>query len=150
MSLRTALDRLIAIQAGLTIADPAAVAVKRAYKYNPPASVQLPDLPAFLNEWTMLPVEAGASMRTRRFLVEMSCAVALVGPEDDRSADVATALFEALLDAWGADITLARTVTLSNLRGGEPTIGVIQRGGLLYIGFTAVLDLQITDAFTWS
>lgn len=149
MSLRTALDRIIVLQEALTITDPVNLTVKKAYKFVPPASVQVPDLPCCFNSVSLVSIEGNASMRTRRFQVLMQCPVARMTVEDDISMDIATALFEQAVDDFGHDIALQSMVTLVTMRGAEPTVGRME-WGQAYIGWQAYLDLQITDAFPWS
>lgn len=145
--LRLALDRITEIQKAISIDDPMRVDIQAAYKLVPPASVQLPDLPCFLNTWTLVGMETNPEMRTLRYQVSMQCVVARATVEDDISADIATALFEQALDDFGHDIALAGTVTIAIMRGGDPTLVIIERGQA-YIGWQAILDIQITTAFT--
>ena len=150
MSLRTALDRIIVLQEAVSITDPITITVKKAYKLVPPQSQELPDLPAFINIVNYVGQSASGGMRTLRYRVIMQCVVAKMTVEDDRSADIAVALWEKTLDDFSHDLSLNGTVTLALFEENGPGIpGVLDRGDH-YIGFEAVLNIRITEAFTFA
>lgn len=150
MSLRTALDRIIVIQAAVSITDPVTTSIKRAYKLSPDQSEELADLPCVMNNVFYVGQEASAQMRTLRYRVQMQCMVAKSGIEDDRSGDIAVALWEKLLDDFSRDIMLAGTVTLALFEEGSSPMPALLDRGTKYIGFEATLNIQITEAFAFA
>jgi len=144
----SALDRIIAIQGGLSITSPITESIKVAYKYSPAANVGLPDAPAFFNEWTLEREERHVSMRIQYYTVHMQL---LVRDADlNRAADIATAFHVALVDAFDADVQMNNTVTQSSLRGGSPTLAGFVRNNINYIGLDLFLDLELKEAKSFS
>lgn len=151
MSLRTALDRIVAIQEAVSITDPATVTIKQAYKLVSSQTQQLPDLPAIINTVSYVGQVASAGMRTLSYRVQMDCAVAKMTVEDDRSADIAVALWEQMLDDFCEDVTLAGTVTLALFEDtGTPIPADVIWNNMHYVGFGAVLNIRITTPFNFS
>lgn len=151
MSIRAALTRITAIQAGLSITDPLTLAVKRAYRFGPAPYAALPDLPCWTNSFAHDRTEVGVGMRVLHYVVRMQFAAAQATVEDDRASDIAAAFYQAALDAFCQDVDLADNVTMSTPRGGEGGVpAIIDRGGQKYVGFEMLLDVQITESFAWS
>ena len=148
MSLRAALDRIVALQLGLSITDPVVVKVKRAYKLIPSQAEQLNDLPAFINNVTYLRSRAMNAQRTVYYRVDMDCAVAPFTVEDDRNADIVVALWEQFFDDLSKDIRLGGTVTLALFEENSSELpSQLSWGGLNYLGFRASLMLQLNENF---
>lgn len=148
MDIRSALDRLVAIEKDIAITEPARLAVKRAYKYFPPQSVAVPDLPCFMNSWTLVEERRGISLREQRYTVNIQF---FAGEGDqDYTADVASAFMAAFMDALDADVSLGGAVTDSDLRGGNPTLAILERAGRSYIGLNLFLDLTMKDAVSFA
>ena len=147
MNIRAAMTNLVALQAGLSITSPLALAVKKAWPYVPPQSVLLPDLPCWTNSWDLGREDRFVGMREQRYTVQMQLFVAEAGAgEQDRQADVATAFMDKLVDALDADVTLGQTVSEHWLRGASPSLAILERGGKSYIGLNLFLDLRLTEA----
>ena len=151
MTIRVVLDKVVTKEGGLSITSPVNLSIKKAWKYMPRQNVALPELPAFMNSWTALPVDFGISgLRALNYRVHIQLLVAKATVEDDRSADIATAFWEKMRDAFDADLTLGDTVTLAVLRGGDPTLVVIERAKESFIGLNAYLDVEIKQSFAFS
>ena len=148
MDIRSALDRIIATQDGLSITDPATVSILKAYKYSPPASEQLPDLPAFTNDWSLTRYDRHTGLRIRFYTVHMQLFV--YDADQDRAADIATAFHEKLLTQLDADVTLNNTVVRHDIRGGNPTLVAITRSNQVYIGLDMFLDVEMKEAATFT
>ncbi|MCY4107885.1 MAG: hypothetical protein OXG11_02535 [Chloroflexi bacterium] len=148
MNIRAALGRLVAIQGGLSITDPIAVSVGAAYKYVPRQSTTLPATPSWMNDWTLIREERHIDMRIQFYTVHMQLFVR--DADQDQAADVASAFMEKTVEALDADVTLNGTVTRQSLRGGEPTLVSLERGGLSYIGLDLFLDLEMKEAKSFS
>src|SRR3989304_8759276 len=98
LTLRDALDRIVVLQAGLTIADPVAETIKRAYKYTPSQSSAAPDRPFWMNTWTLIAQNRKPNGWDQPlYVVRMQLCVH--DAELDRAADIATAFPEAALVA---------------------------------------------------
>ena len=148
MDIRSALDRIIVIQGGLSITSPSTENVKKAYKYVPRANVILTDVPAFTNEWTLASLERFVSFRIQNYTVHMQLFVE--DADIDRAADIASSFHKELIDALDADIALSNTVTQHSLRGGNPTLVGLERAGRMYIGLDLFLDLEMKEGATFS
>ncbi len=148
MNIRSALDALIVIQASLTITDPASISVKRAYKLFPDRDSALPDTPAWTNSWTLAREDRRIDLRETFWTVNMQLYVD--DADLDVGADIASAFMEEIMDALDGDVTLGGAVTDSALRGGDPTLGLLDWGGLGYAGLNLFLDLKMTEAKAFS
>ena len=144
MNIRAALDRLVAIQGGLSITDPTATSISTAYKYVPRQDTTLPGTPCWMNDWTLIREERHIDMRIQFYTVHMQLFVR--DADQDQAADIASAFMEKTVEALDADVTLAGAVTRQSLRGGEPTLVSLERGGLSYIGLDLFLDLEMKEA----
>ncbi len=148
MNIRAALDRLVVIQAGLSITDPTEVSIGTAYKYVPRQDTTLPDTPSWMNDWTLIREERHIDMRIQFYTVHMQLFVR--DADQDQAADIASAFMEKAVEALDADVTLAGAVTRQSLRGGEPTLVSLERAGLSYIGLDLFLDLEMKEAKSFS
>lgn len=146
MSIRGALDRIVTIQGGLSIADPVKLSVKKAWKYIPPQNKTLPETPAWMNAWRFVEQERISGLRSLQYSVNMRLAAADAMVEQNRGADIATAFWEAAFTAFDGDIRLGNTAVNSRLRSEGPTLVVIEFGGKTYIGLDLWLDVEIASA----
>lgn len=146
MDIRSALSRLTAIQQGLSITTPITASIKKAWTYFPPENAVV-DTPCFLNSWTLVEEARNPSHRIQRYTVRMQL---LVHDADmERAADIATSFHVQLVDALDADVNLAGTVSYQTLRGGNPTLAILERGGRIYVGLDLYLDLVMSEPRTF-
>lgn len=148
MNIRSALDRLTTIQAAVSITDPATVSVLKAWKYAPPQKAALADVPAWINDWTLISEDRANSLRTQEYLVRSQLFV--YDADLDRAADIATALFVAYVDDLDADVKLNNTVTRQSIRGGEPTLVVLEFGRRSYVGVDVLMSMTMREGATFS
>ena len=148
MDIRSALDRLIVIQAGLSITSPIDASIKKAYKYSPGSSVALPDVPAWTNEWSLNAVDRFVAFRVQTYTVHMQLFV--LNADLDVAADIASSFAKEMIDALDADVSLGQTITQQTLRGGNPTLASLTRANLNYIGLDLFLDLEMKEGVTFS
>ena len=155
MDIRSALDRVIEIQGGLSISDPLSLSVKNAYKYSPPASVSLRgNLPAWTNEWTLERIDRHIGLRVQFYTVHMQ--FFCYDADLDKAADIASAFHVELVTALDADVQLTGdgtvpTVTNSALRGGNPTLAVLdRRDNQPYMGLDLFLDVEMKEGVTFT
>ena len=92
MNIRAALDRLVAIQGGLSITDPTATSISTAYKYVPRQDTTLPGTPCWMNDWTLIREERHIDMRIQFYTVHMQLFVR--DADQDQAADIASAFME--------------------------------------------------------
>jgi hypothetical protein len=151
-TIAAALERIYAIEAGLTISSPQTMSVKRVYDFFPSSSQVISDLPCFTNQLTVLPVDRTHMMRRREreYEVAIQFYAGISQPDDERNGQVALQFLNAAIEAFDADVSLAGQVTLSLLRGGTPTAPIIlEQAGKAYIGFEAVLEIRSEEDFLW-
>ena len=142
--IRPVLTNLAAIQDALSITDPFSTSIAKAYDYPPSKNVTL-DMPAIVNLWSFpdQSVEDGSFDQDRhRYAIEMQC---FVNDADlSRGLDIATAFWEAWLDAWVADQQLknggAAVIHGTSLTGADSTISLLEWTGVTYAGWTATLE----------
>ena len=135
--------QLVALQAGLTIASPIPASIKKAYTYFPPASVANPDCPCFMNSWTMTDEVRDGGMRWQHYTVHMQLFVD--NADKDVAADIAAGFHVALVDALDISTSLGGTVAMQIIRGGSPTLAVLERSGQAYMGLDLYLDLTLKE-----
>lgn len=148
MDIRTVMGAVVTMQESLSITAPVSSAIKRAYKYTPPMSSALPDTPCFFNSWTLQNQELDIGLRILFYTVHMQLAV--LDSDQDQAADIASSYMNALITAHNADVQIGDTVTLSQLRGGDPTLAVLSWAGTDYIGLDLFLDVELKDAVSVS
>jgi hypothetical protein len=148
MDIASAMDRIVAIELGLSISQPVAVTVKRAYKYPPAMNVALPSTPAWVNTWTLTRYQRMSGKRTHEYAVNAQLHVE--DANQDRAAEIATNFYVAFIAALDADVTLNHTAVLHTPRGGDPTLVLFERAGKGYVGLNLFLDLFLEDATQFS
>jgi hypothetical protein len=150
MNIADAITKLIVIQKALTISDPSSQTVKKAWNYFPPSSAALPEIPAWTNSWDLLRVERHIGLRIQWYTVHMQFFAGPVEAEAEVFADIATSFMASLVTDLDADVTLGQSVTNHFLRGGSPTLAILERAGKGYIGLDLFLDLEMKDAVTFA
>ena len=148
--IRSVLDRLIVIQAAVSITDPITTNVLKAWKYIAPQNTTIPETPCFMNDWTDRGWEAGSSsVRIGNYQIHSMLYVQ--DADLERALDIATALYVAYRDDVGHDMTLDSNAHGVIMRGADPSVGTLERAGKAYIAVETFLDFQIKgDGFTWS
>jgi len=166
-TIRDTLNALTVVQAGLSVEQPRPSKVARAYPYSPPQSVSLAaSLPCFTNSWDLQPVDRISVGRWRNYSIHMQLYAGQATAGDDSAvADLATAYEDAIQQALGQRNTdglgglflygdvggaIVPTVNRHQLRGGQPTLAILERGGQSYIGLDLFLDVQVHDVMMHS
>ncbi len=148
MNFTTFKTNLEALEKTISVTSPTTATVKRTY-WGASAKA-ITDLPCMINALSETERTIGFGSRDQRLRINVQLLVAKVGAEDDISSLLATALWFDAKDKFDSDITIGGTVSLSVLRGAEPTVPVIlTHAGEAYIGFNAVLDIQDVEDFTF-
>ena len=142
--IRTVMTNVVTLQESLSITAPISSSILRAYKYMPPMASALPDTPCFLNNWTLQNQELDISLRVLFYTIRMQLIVH--DSDQDRAADIASSYMNALITAHNADVQLGGSCTMTVLRGGNPTLAVLNWAGQDYIGLDLFLDVEIKDA----
>ena len=142
--IRTVMTNVVSLQEGLSITAPVSSSILRAYKYMPPMASALPDTPCFLNNWTLQNQELDVGLRILFYTVRMQLVV--LDADQDQAADIASSYMNALITAQNADVQLGGSCNLTVLRGGNPTLAVLNWAGIDYVGLDLFLDVEIKDA----
>ena len=149
MSLREVMGNIYSIQRGLSISDPEPMVVKKVWKYVPPSNKTLTDVPCWMNTWDLDNAEwLPGNMREVQYNINMKLAVGEATSGQDRLADIATAFWEETLKAFRNDVMLGGTNRIQKLRGGGPTLAVIEFGGMSYVGLNLWLDILVVESNT--
>ena len=146
--IRTVMTNVVSLQEGLSITAPVSSSILRAYKYMPPMASALPDTPCFLNNWTLQNQELDVGLRILFYTVRMQLVV--LDADQDQAADIASSYMNALITAQNADVQLGGSCNLTVLRGGNPTLAVLNWAGIDYIGLDLFMDVEIKDAVSIS
>ena len=150
MTFTTFWAALSALEESIAITTPAAKQVKAAYWGGPSQAFDVGDLPCVINSMAEPERVLGFGLRDQQLRINMQLLAAKATTEDPRSSLIATAFWFAAKDVFDADQTIGGTVSLSVLKGGDPTVPVIlQWAGQAYIGFNAVLEIQDVEEFTF-
>jgi hypothetical protein len=142
------MDKIVTLQAALAITSPITATVAKAYPYFPPPQVDIPNR-SYQNEWSMMPIRPEQAVRSLQYQVRMQF---LAGPalEDAvRTAQIATAFWEQLVETFSTNIRAEGLWWRAILRGSEPTLGLIERAGKAYIGTEGFVVLDILEPFDW-
>jgi hypothetical protein len=140
-SIRTAMDRIVSIQGGLSITSPVSSTISKAYKYPPPGRTML-DTPCFVN-WPELTQYDRGMLRQRIYQVRVQLFV--LDPDADRAGDIAVAFQDKFAIALDNDLTLAIAGVPSctlwrNLRGG---VRLLEWNALSYIGLDMFMEVVL-------
>lgn len=135
-------------EAGNVVSKPLPVLIKRAYPYFPKAGVAIADLPCFINQWTSPEISYRSAVVLGNFTMHMQLLVNKVEAEADRSAAIASAFFPKIVEAFAANVKLGAwaPATVLALRGGDPTLTVLDFAGLGFVGLDLFLDLHLNSA----
>lgn len=142
------------LEESISIQSPTPLKVIKAYWGAPAQSIT--DLPVALNALSEPDRTLGFGSREERVNVNFQLLVARATVEDDYSSLLATAFWYAAKDIFDRNTTIGNTVALATLKGavsrtaGQATVPVVlSHGGQAYIGFNAVLDMQVFEPFTF-
>ena len=142
--IRTVMTKITAMQEGLSITAPISSSIKRAYKYMPPMSSSLPDCPCWLNAWTLTRQELDIGLRVLFYSVRMQ--LVIDDADQDQAADIASSYMNAFINAHYQDVQFDGSCNVSYLRGGDPTLAVLNWAGRDYIGLDLFLDCELKAA----
>jgi len=149
MSIRTIMDKIVAIQGKLSITDPGVVEVKKVWKYVPPQNMTITDIPCWMNTWTVGKCIWGAgNQREVPYRVNMKLLAADATQQQDKAADIATAFWGEALKAFQDDHMLGGDDRIQDLEGGEPTLIIIDYGTRSYVGLNLFLNILVSEGNT--
>jgi hypothetical protein len=158
MNIRDALERIKGIQEGLSVtltdlngvakSPPLTIAVKRAYRFWPDSAVAIDpkDTPCWINNWNAPDTNFLSVMNKGTFTIQMG--LLCYDEDSDSAADIASAFYPAVVQAFSENIKLggAEGISVLKLRGAEPTLadfGQPSTGGANFIGLHLFLDIQM-------
>lgn len=147
MNISTVLDRLVTLESGLAITSPLVVPVRRVFKYAPNRQQALADLPCWINTWTLSRIDWTLSGTTARRQEYYSVNAQLFVEDADlnRGAEIASAFLPQFLSAVGPDFTLSGDALFADVRGGDPTLGLLEWAGKGYAGLNLFVDIEIQN-----
>lgn len=138
------------LEKSIAVTSPSAKQVKAAYWGGPSQAFAPPDFPCVINSLSESERVLGFGSRNQNLRINVQMLVSDATIDDPAASMLATAMWFATLDKFDANQTLDGTVALSVLKGQDPTVPVIlQWAGQTYIGFSAVLDVQDVEDFTF-
>lgn len=145
--IRAAIDGLITLEEALAITSPVTITGSgstgpvRGYKYPPKPKTALAQV-SFIHSWAFPTQEDAIQQEVHRYTIAPQC---LVKDADlDQGFDIASAFWEAFLNAWVADQKLTSSVISSAIRSSDPTIAALDFNGVTYPGFTCFIDCWIS------
>lgn len=148
MDISAAMSQIYAIQEAMQIDHPHSsrkVKVIKSFHYWPDRDEVITETPVWVNNWTAPTLEFQSALLTADFTVHMQ----LLASSDvsvNEAADIASAFYPLIVDAFSANVKLGLSEwTVRRLRGGDPTLAVIQPAtettGKEIIGLDLYLDL---------
>jgi hypothetical protein len=145
VGIRAAMVALATLEAGLSISSPITASVKRTYALPPNRKDALPDTPCWINGWTLVRQDKTfPPLPTRGPRYYAINAQLFVRDADlNRGADIATAFHEAFDDALDASTAWNDAVMDWDLRGGDPTLALLEWAGEGYPGLNLLLDVVL-------
>lgn len=147
MDIATALTRLATMEKALTISAPIAASIKRVHTLPPNRGQALADTPCWINSWQLSRIESGlggaAGPRHEYYAVHAQLFVS--DADINRAASIATAFLPKFIEALNADYTLGDAVLTAELRGGDPTLALLEWGGQSYAGLDLFVDLDLAN-----
>ncbi len=146
--IRTVHTNLVTLLEGLSIAQPHAAELVKAWKYTPPRNQAITDYPCAFTTFEQRPITFHSGLLHKPYTLHIQLLAGRADVEGDLAADVAAAFLEALIQALSADITLGGSVSLVHvLRGETPeTLVALPWAGQLFIGLDLYLEVTITEA----
>lgn len=152
MKIRDVIGALVTLQSGLSITDPEVVAIAKAYNYFPPQEMTLTDTPCWANEYKLVGIERSPSRFAQEYIIHSQLFVQ--NADDERAADIATEFLAEYLDALNQNVTLETspgnpTCVQAFPAGGDPTLALLDRAGIKFIGLDMLLYVQLSDAIVF-
>lgn len=145
MTIALALAQLGVYEAALTIAAPVVVQTKRVYTYSPGRQAALSDCPAWMHSYTLTRREIGP---TKYQFFTIHSQLFIDDADTDRGAAIATAFLDAYITvlSLAANSSWAGTIAhLVGIRGGDPTVALLEWAGRSYPGLDLYLDLKLLE-----
>lgn len=142
MTLSTALAQLCAIEQSLVITSPIPARIKAVYPFPPPKQNALPDMPCWINSWTLHDTLSWGDVRVERYTITGQLFIR--DADASQGISIATSFAEQFVNTWdlsGGD--LAGTVMGVELRGREPTMGMLDWSNQAYPGLSILLDVDV-------
>lgn len=144
------LEALAKVELAVEIDDPIEIKVMRSYPFRANGRDDI-DLPCFMHAWRLISdtprpngaVETKYDIRAQLFVADADT------DEADWDA-VATALHEAFLASYRANLQLDGNVALARVRGADGVYvpGLLPRGGKDYVGIEYFIEATVLDVAT--
>lgn len=152
LRIEKALPALGAIQKALTVTvDGTVYKINRVYDYPLPANRKVQDLPCWVNTWSFGgDLDKGLGSGKLNYEIHSQLYVGEAIPNTGQWAEVATYLHSAFVDALRLDLRLSGTTNLPvDLRGGDPTLAILNHANTDYVGLDYRIDLRMWERATF-
>jgi len=151
MDISTTLAALADIELAVSITESGTVIpVRKVYESFPPASQKLDprDMPLWINTWSFDSDQRGPFGVGREvYRITATMFVGEATGELARLVRQGRKLHSAFLAALRLNLTLGGTATAGHdVRGGEPTEGLTDRGGIEYVTYAHILEVPFWES----
>jgi hypothetical protein len=150
------IKEIVKVQERLAIVEPVQTRIVKAYPFFPSqATTAAIATPCVMNEWTLTRIERDISLKTEFYTIHSQV---LVRDADlDRAAWIATAfmpVYAAAFDQRAEDgaggVSLNGLVVNQTVRGGNPTLGRVERTEGVYMSLDLFMDVTIQSGVAFS
>lgn len=134
-------------QAALAITAPLAMQVKKVFLVPPKRSQALNDFPCVINTWKLDNIEWGLDVAggPRHEFYSITVQVFVADADLDQGALIASAFLAKYITSIEDDYTLGGLVQQLDIRGGDPTLGLLEWAGQAYVGLNLYIDAEIVN-----
>lgn len=140
MSIRDVVTGLVSVQSQLAISTPASVKIRHAYAFPPNRKADL-ETPCWINGWDLTRVERRLTGGVTRQFYTVTTQLFCYDADLFRAADIASAFLDPYVVALNNNITLNGSCKQSDLRGGNPTLAMLEWNGKGYPGLHLLVDV---------
>ncbi len=147
-NIRAVHDYLVTLLEGITITEPVATSINRAYKYSPASNRGITDLPCALLGFQLEEVDFQPGLLTKHWAIGIQVLVGRADADLDMKADIASEFLEKIIQALSDHLKLGGTVkAVQEFRGASPaTVTLLEFAGVGYVGLDLSLKFTISEA----
>lgn len=147
MNIRDTHAALAALLETLTITEPLALGIRKAWKFVPPSNNAVVDLPCTFSKYELKKVVFGPALLQRQYAINIQLLAGKADMQGDIASDIASAFCEALVQKLLENQRLSGTVAnIIGLRGASPdTLTTLNWAGLPFVGLDLYLDVLLSD-----
>ena len=145
MNIRSVHADLVTRLATLAITEPVPATIKKVFKYVPSLSKTITDYPCVFLTYELQQVWFRSAFLEQEYAIHIQLFAGRAEPEQDVTADIASAFLDALVTKLSASQRLGNTVSvIRGLRGSTPdTLTGLQWAGVGFVGLDLFLDVTL-------